>query len=216
MSSLNSGTLFTIQHNDPLFPIRNVTQKKAEKKMKKKYLSMILVGLLTLGAAVLANATVIHYSATDLTDINIGEDLWQYSYTVSDNTFAADTGFTIYFDLGLYDFIDPAPIVPNSDWNVFTWNPDPLLPDNGAYDAYALLDDASLADMFTLNFVWLGGSSGPGSQFFEVYDGLTWSVLEDGYTVAGAAPVPEPATMLLVGTGLAGLVGSAMRKKSKK
>ncbi|MEA2031575.1 MAG: PEP-CTERM sorting domain-containing protein [candidate division Zixibacteria bacterium] len=28
--------------------------------------------------------------------------------------------------------------------------------------------------------------------------------------------MPEPATMLLFGTGLAGLVGSGMRKKSKK
>lgn len=181
--------------------------------MKKKYLSIIVAGLLTLGTAVLANATVINYTATDLTDINTGEDLWQYSYTVSDNAFAADTGFTIYFDIGLYDFLDPAPTAPNGEWGVLTWNPDPLLPGDGAYDAYALFDNASLADMFTVSFVWLGGTSGPGSQFFEVYyDGPTWSVLEDGSTT----PVPEPATMLLFGTGLAGLVGSGMRKKSKK
>ena len=180
--------------------------------MKKKYLSMVLVGLLTFGAAVLANATVINYTATDLTDVNPGEDLWQYSYIVSDNTFAADTGFTIYFDLGLYDFLDPAPTAPNADWDVLTWDPDPSLPDDGAYDAYALVDNASLADIFNVSFVWIGGTSGPGSQFFEVYDGLTWSVLEDGATT----PVPEPATMLLLVTGLAGLVGSGMRKKSKK
>ena len=180
--------------------------------MKKKYLSIIVAGLLTLGNAVLANATVINYSATDLTDVNIGEDLWQYSYTVSDNAFAADTGFTIYFDLGLYDFLDPVPAAPNGDWDVLTWNPDLLLPGDGAYDAYALFDNASLADMFNVSFVWLGGTSGPGSQFFEVYDGFTWSVLEAGATT----PVPEPATMLLFGTGLSGLFGFGMRKKSKK
>ena len=184
--------------------------------MEKKYLTMILVGLLTLGTAVLANATVINYTATDLTDVNPDKDLWQYSYTVSDNAFAADTGFTIYFDLSLYDFLDPDPTAPNGAWDVLTWDPDLSLPDDGAYDAYALVNNASLADMFTVSFIWLGAASSPGSQFFEVYDGLTWSVLEDGYTVAGAAPVPEPATILLFGTGLAGLVGSGMRKKSKK
>ena len=184
--------------------------------MKKKYLYVILAGLLIFGTAGLANATAISYIVADLTDVNPGEDLWQYSYTVSDHIFAADTGFTIYFDLGLYDLLDPVPTAPNADWDILTWNPDSSLPDDGAYDAYALADNASLADIFNVSFVWLGGSSVPGSQFFEVYDGLTWSVLEDASTATGAAPVPEPATILLFGTGLAGFIGTGIRKKFKK
>jgi len=77
--------------------------------MKNKFLSIIAVGVLIVGASGLANAATISYTATDLTDVNIGEDLWQYSYTVSDHTFTADTGFTIYFDLGLFDHLDPFP-----------------------------------------------------------------------------------------------------------
>ena len=185
--------------------------------MKRKYLSIIVAGLLTfgLGTAELANATAISYTATNLTDVNHGEDLWQYSYSVSDNTFAVNTGFTIYFDLGLYDFLDPLPTSPNADWDILTWNPDSSIPDDGVYDAYALVDNALLTGVFTVSFVWLGGVNGPGSQFFEIYDGIAWNVLEDGFTSSGATPVPEPVTILLFGIGLAGLAGSGIKKINK-
>jgi hypothetical protein len=156
-----------------------------------------------------AHAISILFQTTDLVDTTVGEDLWQYAYTVSDHTFTADTGLTIYFDYTLYDGIDPAPFSPNADWDVLTWDPDALIPDDGAYDAYALTDNASLADPFLVSFVWLG-TGAPGVQFFDVYDGLTWKTLASGTT----APVPEPATMILLGTGLLGL-GRLARKMKK-
>jgi hypothetical protein len=164
-----------------------------------------------------AGAIEIYYEATDLTDINIGEDSWQYTYTVTDHTFAVDEGFTIFFELGLYDFLDPFPAAPNADWDVLTWDPDPSVPDDGAYDALSWVDNPSLDDSFTVSFVWLGGNEGPGSQFYELYyyDWFddTFEFLGEGETIP-AAPVPEPTTMILLGTGLVGLAG--FRKRFKK
>lgn len=174
--------------------------------MKKAFLSIPMVMLLVVGITAKGNATTISYSATDLTDVTEGKDLWEYSYHVTGHAFAADTGFTIYFDLGLHDRLNASPSAPNTDWDVIAWDPDPLLPDDGAYDAYALVDNASLTGMFSISFVWLGGGTGPGSQFFEVYDGFTWSVLDSGNTtLAGSAtpsPVPLSPTLWLFGSAL--------------
>ena len=67
------------------------------------------------------------------------------------------------------------------------------------------------------------GTIGQSMQYvkYEVDGGSHWagvneiSVFADDGGGNGAAPVPEPATMLLFGTGLAGLAG-LKRKKSKK
>jgi len=177
-----------------------------------KYIFPILIAsCFLLGSA---NAASIDYTATNLTDINLGEDLWEYSYSVSDHTFIADTGFTVYFDHTLYNFIDSSPVSPNGEWDVITWNPDSSIPADGAYDAFALVDNASLIDTFTISFVWLGGISGPGSQLFEIYNGITWDILDNGLTeeTPSISAVPIPTTFILFGTGLAGILSSARKK----
>ncbi|MFH1673379.1 MAG: PEP-CTERM sorting domain-containing protein [Pseudomonadota bacterium] len=177
--------------------------------MKRYAFSMLTAGLLVLLLFPVgkSHAIQILYEATNLADTTPGEDLWQYEYAVSDYSFDVDYGLTIYFDYSLYsNLVDPPPYV-NDDWDPIVWQPDNGIPDDGAYDALALESGASLADPFAVSFVWLG-SGVPGSQFFEVYDPY-FNTIESGDT----APVPEPATILLVGSGLLGLAGLGKRVK---
>ena len=175
--------------------------------MKRLTFSMLMTGLLILLLFPVgkSHAIQISYEAVNLADTTPGENLWQYSYTVGDYSFDMDYGFTIYFDHSAYSNLeDPVPYV-NDDWDPIVWQPDTSIPDDGAYDALALEDAASLADPFVVSFVWLG-SEVPGSQFFEVY-APDFNIIQSGET----APVPEPATLLLVGSGLLGLAGFRKR-----
>jgi len=175
--------------------------------MKRFAFSVFTAGLLVLLLFPVgkSHAIQILYEATNLADTTPGKDLWEYSYTVSDYSFNMDYGLTIFFDYSLYSNLEDPPPYVNDDWDPIVWQPDTAIPDDGAYDALALQDGASLSDPFVVSFVWLG-SGVPGLQFFEVYD--------PGFNTIGSgetAPVPEPATLLLVGSGLLALAGLGKR-----
>jgi hypothetical protein len=181
--------------------------------MKKKYVSLVMAAMLTLGAAGLANASnAISYTALDLTDTIDGQDLWQYSYTVSGDSFAMGTGFAIDFEKDL--FMVSASVLQDADWYVQTYESTYFPGEIFVYDAYAQVENASLANMFTVDFVWTGAADAPGAQFYVVYNQNEGTVLQSGSTTA--APVPVPAALLLLGSGWAAIAGAGLRKKSKK
>jgi hypothetical protein len=182
--------------------------------MKKKYVSLVMAAMLTLGAAGLANASsAISYTALDLADVNTGEDLWRYTYTVTGDSFDSGTGFAIDFEKSLFVFSEGEQIAPNSDWDVWTYT-SAYDSEIAVFDAYAQVDSASLANQFSVDFSWTGGVDGPGAQFYVVYNQNEGTVLQNGLTTA--APVPVPAALLLLGSGWAAIAGAGLRKKSKK
>jgi hypothetical protein len=165
-------------------------------------------------------APVFEFVATDLLDVNAGEDLWQYEYFVSGWTFQQDQSFSIYFDLTKYSNLqNPASADPN--WDSFSIQPDPSLPSAGWYSGYALSSAPSLTNPFVVSFAWLGlPGSAPGSQQFTI-DDWTGSVgnscpggivpcgpfLASGTTVPRATgQVPEPSTLLLTSAAAVTLV----------
>jgi hypothetical protein len=145
-----------------------------------------------------ARAATIEFDAIDL-----GAGLWQYDYFVSGVSFAADEGFATFFDVNLYSDLVPIdlPLAVASDWDILVLQPDLVLPDDGIYDALALVNSASLEYPFSVIFSWLGAAgTSPGIQPFEIYrlDGEgQMDLLETGFTVPRSA-VPEPALGLLL------------------
>ena len=171
------------------------------------FIGPLCLGLLSVTAGLYPafSATVIQYEVTDLGDTVPSEDRWEYRYFVSGFTFAANQGFTIWFDQNLFAQLEN-PLPPSPQWDVLVLQPDLALPDSGAFDALALVSGASLAQPFPVDFVSLART--PGSQLFDINEfdsqGNLIRVIESGVTVPRQnGTVPEPGTLGLIAVGAA-------------
>lgn len=177
---------------------------------KKSYSSKLFFLLSILFFIIQVQAITVSYTLTDLIDVEIGKDLWEYSYFIEDAVFDEFYGFQIFFENDSYvELIDPAPFV-NDDWDVLVFQKDPFFGDPAIYDAMALTDNASLDDAFNIQFIW-DSVELPGDQVFEIYDS-NFSVIDSVITTNNDPVIPEPMTFVMMFSGLLGLFFS--RKKA--
>lgn len=167
-----------------------------------------------------ALAINITYSLTSL-----GGNNYRYQYALFNNgslgAGVAVGGFDIAFDPASYSepsltIVTPAAL--QADWSEQIIPSFPSVP--ALYDVLALsggLADGATLSGFAVEFEWLGAGL-PGAQSFEIFDPITFAVLETGSTVAadgpGPTPAPEPTTTALIAAALAG-GGLATRRRAR-
>ncbi len=124
-----------------------------------------------------------------------GGSRWQYIYDVANTSLPEPIQeFTIWFDVDLYanlSIVTPNP--PAADWDELIAQPDPVLTDDGFYDAAALaggIPNGGNVTGFCVEFDWLGIGR-PGSQTFDIIDPDTYQTIYSGTTA------PEPGTLAL-------------------
>ncbi|MBN2138456.1 MAG: PEP-CTERM sorting domain-containing protein [Sedimentisphaerales bacterium] len=165
------------------------------------YAAAIYAFLLVPVSLAAINSTII-YQATDL-----GTGRWQYTYEVTNKALPDPIEqFTIWFDYGLYDNLAVETADPlAAQWDEIVLQPEPVLSDDGAYDAKAFglgIEIGHTQGPFAVSFNWLGDGLMPGSQRYEIIDPATLQTIESGSTI------PEPITILLLGLG-----GLALRRR---
>ncbi len=138
----------------------------------------------------------IGYEATEL-----GAGQWRYTYSVENAALASPLQeFTLWFHYGWYENLAVAtPNPPAAGWNELVVQPDPLLSDDGYYDALALGSGIPVGGSesgFSVLFDWHGPGN-PGAQPFDIIDPGTFETIYSGTTV------PEPAA-----AGLLAVVGA--------
>ena len=181
-------------------------------------------GFLRLATALFFAACLVQTAAAATIDyVNIeylDDNRWRYDYKITNDLDFNVEAFSIQFDYGFYSNLDVVVSWVPSGWEYDFSDPEFVYGTEYPGELLAWTECGGIAPGdtllgFSVSFDWLGEGTPGGYQWFEIIDlanpeGLPlWS----GYTTA--PEIPEPQTLLLLGTGLLGLVAYYRRNKSR-
>lgn len=148
--------------------------------------------------------------------VDLGGSQYRYDYTVTNDGSlpgsAAIELFDIAFDPALYDesslnIVSASGLAPDWDQNILASYPGvPAM-----FDVFALgsgIASGNTIAGFAVEFLWLGGGSGPGAQAYEILDANTFDVIASGITVESAntsVPIPPVIGLMCLGIWMARL-----------
>ncbi|MDN5935585.1 MAG: PEP-CTERM sorting domain-containing protein [Nitrosospira sp.] len=158
------------------------------------------------GAAVLT----VTYTAADLPDSVPGADRWQFTYHAAGSLNPFE-GFDVLFDPSDFAVLSVDATPPG--WLTYTLEPDLLFVADGVFSA-TIDGFGMLPADFVVSFDWLAAGT-PGSQLYEVFDD-SFNVIAEQTTVPDSVnPIPEPGSLMLIGSGLAAVAMIRRRYQRK-